>query len=100
MTRREQCVFIDFQHDGRVEVNQGLDLEVRLENLLKFTCSESKNSILCNNSILCYFICPLQKIQIKTRWHETKQLKDAAICIDNVSEADGGFTGDGTADYE
>jgi len=23
----------------------------------------------------------------KTRWHETKQLKDAAICIDNVSEA-------------
>jgi len=44
MTRREQCVsaFIDFQHDEltedrracRMKVNHGLDLVIRLENLV------------------------------------------------------------------
>ena len=51
MTRREQCecVYRDFQHDGRyrracrVEVNHGLDLEVRLENLVMTGACLSSN---------------------------------------------------------
>jgi len=84
---RAVLVFIDFQHDGRVEVNHGLDLEVRLENLLKFTYAvKAKTQFYATTASSAILFVRYKKIQIKTRWHETKQLKDAAICIDNVSD--------------